>query len=128
MGFCLYGNDINDTTSPLEAGLGWITKFTKEFIDAERLLSQKAVGLKQKLVAFEMQERGIPRQHYTLHNEAGEVIGEVTSGSESPSTGKLIGLGYVESAYASLGSSIWVDIRGKKLAAKVVKLPFYSAS
>ncbi len=128
MGFCLYGNDINDTTSPLEAGLGWITKFTKEFIDAERLLSQKAVGLKQKLVAFEMQERGIPRQHYALHNEAGEVIGEVTSGSESPSTGKLIGLGYVESAYASLGSSIWVDIRGKKLAAKVVKLPFYSAS
>lgn len=126
MGFCLYGNDINDTTSPLEAGLGWITKFTKEFIDSERLQAQKASGLTRKLVAFEMQERGIPRQHYALVNESGEVIGEVTSGSESPSTGKLIGLGYVQTAYSKFGSTIWVDIRGKKLVAQVVKLPFYS--
>lgn len=128
MGFCLYGNDINDTTSPLEAGLGWITKFTKEFIDSERLQAQKANGLTQKLVAFEMQERGIPRQHYALVNEGGEVIGEVTSGSESPSTGKLIGMGYVQTAYSKVGSSIWVDIRGKKVAAQVVKLPFYTTA
>lgn len=128
MGFCLYGNDINDTTSPLEAGLGWITKFTKEFIDSERLQAQKANGLTQKLVAFEMQERGIPRQHYALVNEGGEVIGEVTSGSESPSTGKLIGMGYVQTAYSKVGSSIWVDIRGKKMAAQVVKLPFYTTA
>lgn len=128
MGFCLYGNDINDETSPLEAGLGWITKFTKEFIDSERLQAQKANGLTQKLVAFEMQERGIPRQHYTLLNEKGESIGEVTSGSESPSTGKLIGMGYVQTAHSKVGSNIWVDIRGKKVAAQVVKLPFYTTA
>lgn len=128
MGFCLYGNDINDETSPLEAGLGWITKFTKEFIDSERLQAQKANGLTQKLVAFEMQERGIPRQHYTLLNEKGESIGEVTSGSESPSTGKLIGMGYVQTVYSKVGSNIWVDIRGKKVAAQVVKLPFYTTA
>jgi len=128
MGFCLYGNDINDSTSPLEAGLGWITKFTKEFIDSERLQAQKANGLTKKLVAFEMQERGIPRQYYALMGESGDVIGEVTSGSESPSTGKLIGMGYVQTAHSKLGSNIWVDIRGKKVAAQVVKLPFYSKS
>lgn len=126
MGFCLYGNDINDTTSPLEAGLGWITKFTKDFIDSERLLEQKAHGLQKKLVAFEMQERGIPRQHYLLVDESGATIGEVTSGSESPSTGKLIGMGYVQSAFSKVGTKIWVDIRGKKLSAQVVKLPFYT--
>lgn len=125
MGYCLYGNDINDSTSPLEAGLGWITKFSKDFIDADKLQAQKAAGLQRKLVGFEMQERGIPRQHYSLHNEAGELIGEVTSGSESPSTGKLIGMGYVATAYSKAGSAIWVDIRGKKLKAEVVKLPFY---
>lgn len=125
MGFCLYGNDINDTTSPLEAGLGWITKFTKDFIDADKLQAQKAAGLTKKLVGFEMQERGIPRQHYSLHNEAGENIGEVTSGSESPSTGKLIGMGYVQTAYSKPSTSIWVDIRGKKILAQVVKVPFY---
>jgi aminomethyltransferase len=126
MGFCLYGNDINDTTSPLEAGLGWITKFTKDFIDAERLLGQKANGLQKKLVAFEMQERGIPRQHYLLVDESGAIIGEVTSGSESPSTGKLIGMGYVQSAFSKVGTKIWVDMRGKQLSAQVVKLPFYT--
>jgi len=125
MGFCLYGNDIDDTTSPLEAGLGWITKFTKDFIDADKLQSQKETGVQKKLVGFEMQERGIPRQHYSLHNEAGEVIGEVTSGSESPSTGKLIGMGYVQAAHSKSGTTIWVDIRGKKIPAQIVKLPFY---
>lgn len=125
MGFCLYGNDIDDTTSPLEAGLGWITKFTKDFIDADKLQAQKEAGVQKKLVGFEMQERGIPRQHYSLHNEAGEVIGEVTSGSESPSTGKLIGMGYVQTAHSKSGTSIWVDIRGKKIPAQIVKLPFY---
>lgn len=125
MGYCLYGNDINDSTSPLEAGLGWITKFTKDFIDADKLQAQKSAGLQRKLVGFEMQERGIPRQHYSLHDEAGELVGEVTSGSESPSTGKLIGMGYVATAHSKVGSLIWVDIRGKKLKAEVVKLPFY---
>lgn len=128
MGFCLYGNDINDTTSPLEAGLGWITKFTKEFIDSDYLLQQKAAGLKRKLVAFEMVDRGIARQHYPIKNEAGELLGEVTSGSESPSTGKFIGLGYVDAAYAALGTSIRIEIREKLLEARVVKLPFYQTA
>lgn len=128
MGFCLYGNDINDTTSPLEAGLGWITKFTKEFIDSDYLQQQKAAGLKRKLVAFEMVDRGIARQHYPIKNEAGELLGEVTSGSESPSTGKFIGLGYVDAAYAALGTSIRIEIREKLLEARVVKLPFYQTA
>ncbi len=127
MGFCLYGNDINDTTSPLEAGLGWITKFTKEFIDSDYLQQQKTAGLQKKLVAFEMIDRGIPRQHYSIKNAAGELLGEVTSGSESPSTGKLIGMGYVTSAYASVGSELFIDIRDKLIKAVVVKLPFYQA-
>lgn len=128
MGFCLYGNDINDTTSPLEAGLGWITKFTKEFIDSDYLQQQKAAGLKRKLVAFEMVDRGIARQHYPIKNEAGELLGEVTSGSESPSTGKFIGLGYVDAAYAAPGTSIRIEIREKLLEARVVKLPFYQTA
>lgn len=127
MGFCLYGNDINDTTSPLEAGLGWITKFSKEFIDAEYLKKQKADGLSRKLVAFEMVDRGIPRQHYAIKNAAGEVLGEVTSGSESPSTGKFIGMGYVPVASSSLGSEIFIDIRDRLMKAVVVALPFYKA-
>jgi aminomethyltransferase len=127
MGFCLYGNDINDTTSPLEAGLGWITKFSKEFIDAEYLKKQKADGLSRKLVAFEMVDRGIPRQHYTIKNAAGEVLGEVTSGSESPSTGKFIGMGYVPVASSSLGSEVFIDIRDRLMKAVVVALPFYKA-
>lgn len=124
MGFCLYGNDINDTTSPIAAGLGWITKFTKDFIDKDVLADHKANGVAQKLVAFEMMERGIPRQHYRILNAAGEPIGEVTSGSESPTTGKLIGLGYVDIAFSKAGSEIFIDIRNKGLRASVVKLPF----
>ena len=127
MGFCLYGNDINDTTSPLEAGLGWITKFSKEFIDAEYLKKQKTEGLSRKLVAFEMVDRGIPRQHYTIKNAAGDVLGEVTSGSESPSTGKFIGMGYVPTASSSVGSEIYIDIRDRLMKAVVVSLPFYKA-
>lgn len=127
MGFCLYGNDIDDTTSPLEAGLGWITKFTKDFVDGDRLLKQKESGVSRKLVGFEMKDRGIARQHYVICDETGRPIGEVTSGSESPSTGKLIGMGYVELAHAKLGSSLFIDIRGKQILAEVVKLPFYKA-
>jgi aminomethyltransferase len=127
MGFCLYGNDINDTTSPLEAGLGWITKFTKDFIDGDSLLKQKESGLTRKLVGFEMKERGIERQHYAINDETGRAIGEVTSGSESPSTCKLIGMGFFELAHTKLGSSLFIDIRGKQIPAEVVKLPFYKA-
>jgi aminomethyltransferase len=125
MGFCLYGNDIDDTTSPIEAGLGWITKFNKDFIDRALLEKQKAEGTTRKLVAFQMQERGIPRAHYTLHNEAGEAIGAVTSGTQSPSLGIGIGLGYVQTAYSKLGTVIFVAIRDKKMPAQIVKLPFY---
>jgi aminomethyltransferase len=124
MGFCLYGNDIDDTTSPIEAGLGWITKFNKDFIDRALLEKQKAEGTTRKLVAFQMQERGIPRAHYTLHNEAGEAIGAVTSGTQSPSLGIGIGLGYVQTAYSKLGTVIFVAIRDKKMPAQIVKLPF----
>lgn len=127
MGFCLYGNDINDTTSPLEAGLGWITKFSKNFIDSDYLKNQKANGLKRKLVAFEMIDRGIPRQHYAIKDAEGNTLGEVTSGSESPSTGKLIGMGYVPADKANPGQEIFIDIRDRLIKAVVVKLPFYQA-
>ncbi len=127
MGFCLYGNDINDTTSPLEAGLGWITKFSKAFIDSDFLQQQKANGLQRKLVAFEMVDRGIPRQHYIIKDAAGQVLGEVTSGSESPSTGKLIGMGYVPTEKSTPGQEIFIDIRDRLIKAVVVKLPFYQA-
>ncbi|MFN3529155.1 MAG: glycine cleavage system aminomethyltransferase GcvT [Bacteroidia bacterium] len=125
MGFCLYGNDINDSTSPIEAGLGWITKFTKDFIDSDLLASQKANGVDRKLVGFEMQERGIARQHYKICDAEGHEIGEVTSGSESPSTGKLIGMGYVNNPHNKAGSQIFIEIRNKLVPAMVVKLPFY---
>lgn len=124
MGFCLYGNDIDDSTSPIEAGLGWITKFTKDFIDRERLEKQKAEGASRKLVAFVLNERGIPRNGYTLCDADGNEIGRVTSGTMSPSTGKAIGLGYVERGFAGIASTIFVNIRGKLLEATVVKLPF----
>lgn len=124
MGFCLYGNDINDTTSPIEAGLGWITKFTKTFTDRELLEKQKAEGVSRKLVGFVMQEKGIPRQHYRIADAQGETLGEVTSGSESLSTGQFIGLGYVASSHSKAGSEIYLDIRGKLLKAVVTKLPF----
>lgn len=125
MGFCLYGNDINDTTSPLEAGLGWITKFDKEFTNSENLKKQKEEGVTRKLVAFELTERGIPRHDYEIADANGNVIGIVTSGTMSPSLGKAIGLGYVPTALSAVDSEIFIRIRNKDIAAKVVKLPFY---
>jgi aminomethyltransferase len=125
MGFCLYGNDIDDTTSPLEAGLGWITKFTKNFIDAEFLSQQKAQGVDRKLIGFEMIDRGIPRKSYHLFSPGGSPIGVVTSGTQSPSLGKAIGMGYIQKDFAAPDTEILVEIRNKRLKAKVVKLPFY---
>lgn len=125
MGFCLYGNDIDLTTSPLEAGLGWITKFSKDFNGKEFLMKQKADGLKRKLSGFKMLERGIPRNGYPIFNEAGEEIGKVTSGTQSPSLQEAIGLGYVASDFSTAGSIIYIGIRDKKLKAEVVSLPFY---
>lgn len=124
MGYCLYGNDIDDTTSPLEAGLSWITKFTKEFTAKEILEKQKAAGITRKLVGFEMIDRGIPRHDYLIKNEAGETIGKVTSGTQSPSLGKAIGLGYVAMGYAGLDNDIFIDIRNTPVKAKIVKMPF----
>ncbi|MDC1186394.1 glycine cleavage system aminomethyltransferase GcvT [Crocinitomicaceae bacterium] len=125
MGFCLYGNDIDETTSPLEAGLGWITKFTKDFVDADFLAKQKEEGVKRKLVAFEMVDRGIPRHDYEIHDAAGNRIGHVTSGTMSPSMKIAIGLGYVTLDHAAMDSDIYISIRDKGVKAKVVKLPFY---
>ncbi|MBX9850960.1 MAG: glycine cleavage system aminomethyltransferase GcvT [Cytophagaceae bacterium] len=127
MGFCLYGNDIDDHTSPIEAGLGWITKFTKDFINSKNLLSQKEKGVSKKLVGFEMVERGIPRSHYEIVNAKEEVIGEVSSGTQSPSLGIGIGMGYIKTEYAQPGTEIFIRIRNKSLKAKVVKPPFYKA-
>ncbi len=125
MGYCLYGNDIDDTTSPIEAGLGWITKFTKEFTNAEVLAKQKQHGAERKLVAFELNERGVPRQGYDIVDGNGTKIGNVTSGTMSPSLGKGIGLGYVPSVFASVDSKINIQVRKKAIPATVVKLPFY---
>jgi aminomethyltransferase len=125
MGFCLYGNDIDDTTSPLEAGLGWITKFTKDFVNSSNLAAQKEAGLKQKLVGFEMIDRGIPRHDYEICDASGTVIGKVTSGTQSPSLQKAIGLGYVQSDFAKEGGEIFINIRENLVKAQVVKFPFY---
>lgn len=125
MGYSLYGNDINDTTSPIEAGLGWITKFTKEFVNSENLKKQKENGVAKKLVAFKLDERGIPRHDYTINDKEGSPIGIVTSGTMSPSLKEGIGLGYVPTEYSSVGSSIFIQIRKKSIPATVVKLPFY---
>lgn len=125
MGFCLYGNDIDDTTSPLEAGLGWITKFTKDFTNSEALKQQKEAGVSRKLVGFELTERGIPRHGYEIVDANGTIIGIVTSGTMAPSLNKGIGLGYVPAALASEGSEIFIRIRKNDVAAQVVKLPFY---
>ena len=126
MGFCLYGNDIDDTTSPLEAGLGWITKLNKEdFIDKDFLTKQKEEGTSQKLVAFEMIDRGIPRHDYPIQNASGEVIGRVTSGTMSPSMQKAIGLGYVTKTDSEIETEVFIEIRNKAVKAKIVKLPFY---
>jgi aminomethyltransferase len=124
-GFCLYGHDINDTTSPIEAGLGWITKFTKPFINHEYHKKLKENGPSKKLVGFEMVERGgIPRQHHIIKDASGKVIGEVTSGTQSPSLNKAIGMGYVETAYSKTDCEIFIEIREKQVRAKVVKVPF----
>jgi aminomethyltransferase len=124
MGFCLYGNDIDDTTSPLEAGLGWITKFTKDFTNSVNLKKQKEEGVKRKLVGFKMIDRGIPRHDYQIKDATGNVIGKVTSGTQSPLLNIGIGLGYVATEFAIVGSEIFVDVRGRALKAQVVKLPF----
>jgi len=125
MGFCLYGNDIDDHTSPLEAGLGWVTKFSKEFVNSAALQQQKAEGIKQKLVGFEMIDRGIPRHDYEIVDADGNTIGKVTSGTQSPSLQKAIGMGYVKNEYAKEGSEIFIKIRDNKIKAVVVKPPFY---
>ncbi len=124
MGFCLYGNDIDDTTSPLEAGLGWITRFTKDFINAGNLKAQRENGVDRKLVGFVMAERGIPRSHYGIQDADGNRIGEVTSGTQSPSLGIGIGMGYVQKEFSAPDSIVYIDVRKKPLKAKVVKLPF----
>jgi aminomethyltransferase len=123
-GFCLYGHDINDTTSPIEAGLGWITKFTKPFVNHEFHKAIKENGPTKKLVGFEMIDRGIPRQYYAIKDAEGNVIGEVTSGTQSPSLNKGIGMGYVATSHSKVDSEIYIDIREKAIKAKVVKLPF----
>lgn len=124
MGFCLYGNDIDDTTSPLEAGLGWITKFSKSFTNATALADQKAAGLQRKLVGFEMIDKGIPRHGYEIKNQEGQSIGVVTSGTQSPSLNKAIGLGYINAAFTTLDTIVHIQVRDKQLKAKVVKVPF----
>lgn len=124
MGYCLYGNDITDETSPLEAGLGWVTKFSKSFINSENLQAQKQAGLKNKLVGIEMIDRGIPRSHYEICNAEGEKIGEITSGTMSPTLQKGIALGYVTLANAKTGTEIFVKVRDKLIKAQVVKTPF----
>ncbi|MEN8927724.1 MAG: glycine cleavage system aminomethyltransferase GcvT [Flavobacteriales bacterium] len=123
-GYCLYGNDINDTTSPLEAGLGWVTKFTKDFVNSENLKAQKEAGVTRKLVGFEMLERGIPRHDYQIVDADGKEIGIVTSGTMSPSLNKGIGMGYVPAALSKPDSEIFIQVRKKQLKAKVVKMPF----
>ena len=125
MGFCLYGNDIDDTTSPIEAGLGWITKFTKKFTNSDSLLEQKENGIVRKLIGFEMIERGIPRHDYEITDNVGNVIGKVTSGTQSPSLQKAIGMGYVKKGLDKEGTEIFINIRNTKIKAKVVKFPFY---
>ena len=123
-GFCLYGNDIDDFTTPLEAGLGWITKFTKSFTASEYLQKQKASGVEKKLIGFEMIERGIPRHDYRIKDAEGNLIGRVTSGTQSPSLNKGIGLGYVQTEHAGIDHEIFIEIRDKLVKAKVVKFPF----
>jgi aminomethyltransferase len=125
MGYCLYGNDIDDTTSPLEAGLSWVTKFTKPFVNSEALQAQKEAGVTRKLVGFELNGKGVPRHGYAILDDAGTVIGKVTSGTMGPSVGKGIGMGYVEIAFAKAETQIHIQIRKKTVPATVVKTPFY---
>lgn len=125
MGLCLYGNDIDDTTSPFEAKLGWTTKFTKDFVNSENLKRQKEAGISQKLSGFILQGRGIPRQGYEIVDENGEKIGRVTSGTQSPSLGEAIGMGYIKNPYNKIGSTVYIQVRKKAIPAEVVKTPFY---
>ena len=125
MGYCLYGNDIDDTTSPLEAGLGWVTKFTKDFVNSENLAKQKEEGVTRRLIGFEILERGIPRKDYEIHDADGNKIGHVTSGTMSPMLDKGIGMGYVEKAFSKSETEIYISVRNKAIKAKVVKTPFY---
>jgi aminomethyltransferase len=125
MGYCLYGNDIDETTSPIEAGLSWITKFTKEFVNAEALAKEKELKPKRRLIAFELNERGVPRQGYDIVDESGKVIGNVTSGTMSPCLQKGIGMGYVPQVFSKSGSKIYIQVRKKAIPATIVKLPFY---
>ena len=127
MGFCLYGNDIDDTTSPIEAGLGWITKFSKEFTNSAALKAQKEAGVARKLVGIKLLERGVPRHGYPIVDADGNAVGEVTSGTMAPSLNEAIGMAYVPTASAAPGSTVFVEIRGKALKAEVVSLPFYKA-
>lgn len=127
MGYCLYGNDITDETSPLEAGLGWVTKFTKNFVNSEALAAEKAAGVKRKLVGLEMLDRGIPRSHYAIVDATGNTIGEVTSGSQSPSLQKGIALGYVDKAFSRTGTEVFIQVRNKQLKAVVARPPFVKA-
>ena len=124
MGYCLYGNDIDDTTSPLEAGLGWIVKLSKDFVAKEILEKQKAEGIKQKLVGLEMIEKGIPRHGYEIQNKEGDTIGRITSGTQSPTLQKPIAMGYLSIGYAKINSEVFIKIRDKSLMARVVKMPF----
>jgi aminomethyltransferase len=124
MGFCLYGNEIDHSTSPIEAGLGWITKFTKDFVDCNLLKKQKEEGTARKLVGFELIDKGIARGHYPVKDENGNETGMVTSGTMSPTLGKSIGLAYVPAAQSKPGSTIFIDVRGRLLKAEVVSLPF----
>ena len=125
MGYCLYGNDINDHTSPISAGLSWVTKFNKEFIGKDIIQNHKLQGTQNKLVAFELLERGIPRKDYEIKNADGKLIGKVTSGTMGPSVRKAIGMGYVNSNFSNFGNSIFINIRNKSISAKIVKLPFF---
>jgi aminomethyltransferase len=126
MGYCLYGNDINDTTSPLEAGLGWITKLNKEFTSSSKLIEQKKTGITKKLVGFEMIDRGIPRHDYEIVDAQGNLIGHVTSGTQSPTLKKAIGMGYVKTEFSKLNSDIFIKIRDTKIKARVSEIPFVS--
>ena len=127
MGFCLYGNDINDNTSPIEAGLGWVTRPSTNFINAEVLGKQKSEGTSNNLIGFELQERGIPRTDHSLFDLNGNLIGRVTSGTQAPSLGKGIGLGYVPKKFSEVGTEIQLQVRNKMLRAKIISLPFYKA-
>jgi aminomethyltransferase len=127
MGFCLYGNDIDDTTSPMSAGLGWVTKFTKDFVDADLLKAQKVEGTPRKLRGLVMDDRGIPRQGYNVMDASDNVVGQVTSGTMSPSLGHGIGMAYLDRAVSALSTDLFVQIRSKRVACHVVKFPFLTS-